>query len=292
MTSQEAETLLIGSAGQVGAALRQALAGRSFIATAHERAVHGALPLDVRDAGALRSLIRRTRPRAVILAAAVAYVERCEVAPDATRAVNVEPARVLAEEAGELGATLVVFSSEYVFDGAGGRDRVEGDSVAPLNEYGRQKVELERVARTAGAHLVCRTSGVFGPEDARKNFVLSLVDSLRAGRAYTVPSDQLITPTYAPALARAVIDLLDARATGTVHTCGPRVMQRTEFASHVAAAFGLPGDLLRPRPTAELGLAARRPLSAGLSDDRLRELLGRGLPEPLAALREMRLLEA
>lgn len=288
MPAPEVDVLLIGAGGLVGSAIREALRGRSYVATAHERAVPGAVTIDVTDATALRAIVRETCPRAVILAAAAAYVERCEREPDATRAVNVEPARLLAEEARALGATLVVFSSEYVFDGSLGHAYGEADVVAPLNEYGRQKVELERIAATAGSHLVCRTSGVFGPEVARKNFVLSLVDALRAGRTYTVPNDQLITPTYAPALGRAIIELLDAGATGTVHTCGPRVIRRTEFADEVAARFALPGTLIDARPTALLDLVARRPLAAGLRDGKLRGLLGHGLPDPLTALDDMR----
>lgn len=282
------DILLIGAGGLVGSAIRDALVGRPFVATAHERAVPGALTVDVTDGDALRALVREARPRAVILAAAAAYVERCEQEPAATRAVNVEPARILAEEVRALAGTLVVLSSEYVFDGGLGRAYHEADAVSPLNEYGRQKVELERIAATAGSYLVCRTSGVFGPEAARKNFVLSLVDTLRAGRRYAVPSDQLITPTYAPALGRAIVELLDAGATGTVNACGPRVLRRIEFAGEVASCFALPQALIDPRPTAELGLAARRPLAAGLSDGRLRALLGHGLPDPLTALDEMR----
>jgi len=271
--------LLIGAGGLVGAALRSALAGRSFTATAHERAVPGAVTIDVTDSAALRALIRAVRPRAIIVAAAAAWVERCEREPDATRAVNVTPVRIATEEAEALGATVVVFSSEYVFDGGLGRSYDESDLPAPLNEYGRQKVELERIAASREAHLICRTSGVFGPEGARKNFVLSLVDTLRTGRPYTVPSDQLITPTYAPALAESVLALLDRGASGTFHTSGPQVVNRFDFAREIADVFHLDAGLLQGRLTEELGLLTRRPLAAGLDASKLAGAVG---PMPTA----------
>jgi dTDP-4-dehydrorhamnose reductase len=137
-------------------------------------------------------------------------------------------------------------------------------------------------------HLICRTSGVFGEEPAGKNFVCQLEHALRAGHPFAVPSDQLITPTYAPALAEAIAALVDANVTGTVHVAGPRVLRRTEFAEIVCRAFGLDASLLRARATGELGLAAPRPRRAGLADTKLRRLLGHGLLDPQAALLEMR----
>jgi dTDP-4-dehydrorhamnose reductase len=156
-----------------------------------------------------------------------------------------------------------------------------------LNEYGRQKVALEELARKAPRHLVLRISGVFGAEPSRKNFVWQLVDSLRAGQTFDVPSDQLITPTDGSSLGRAVVELLDRGATGTYHAAGPEVLGRVEFARLVARAFSLPPHRIRPRPTSELHLAARRPERAGLADAKLRSLLGHGLARPADALQAL-----
>ncbi len=278
--------LLIGAAGLVGRHLRKAFPGRPTAVTYHAAPVDGGIPLDLTDEGAVRRLVAGVRPDVILLAAAELHVERCEREPMETRRVNVDAARPLAEEAERRGALLVVFSSEYVFDGSKGR-YAEDDAVGPINEYGRQKVELEAIARGVRRHLVCRTSGVFGVEPAEKNFVYQLLRSLRAGRPFTVPSDQLITPTYADALAESVAELVDAGATGTVHAVGPRVLPRTAFAEMVCELFGLDPQLLVPRPTDELGLAAPRPRRAGLADDRIRGLLGHPLVDPGEGLRRM-----
>jgi len=275
--------LVIGAAGLVGRHVVAALAGREVVATFHRDPVPDGVSLDITDAAAVRALVDRSGPSAIVLAAADPYVERCEREPAATRRVNVEAALAVRDAAAEVDATLVVFSSEYVFDGTKGT-YIEDDAVAPLNEYGRQKVDLERIARTVPRHLVLRISGVFGKEPRRKSFVWQLVDRLRSGGTFDVPSDQLITPTDASSLAHVVVELLDRGASGTFHAAGPDVLSRIDFAHTVARAFALPIDRIVARPTAELGLLARRPERAGLGDAKLRALLGHGLARPADAL--------
>ena len=276
--------LLIGAAGLVGRHVRAALADRDVVATFHNDPVEGGVPLDITDREAVRRIVARVQPGTVILAAADPYVEGCERDPEGTRRVNVDAAATVREAAAD--ATLVVFSSEYVFDGRRLAYR-EDDLVAPLNEYGRQKVALEEIARSAPRHLVLRVSGVFGHEPRRKNFVWQLVDRLRAGGTFDVPSDQLITPTDAASLASALRELLDRDATGTFHAAGPEIMGREIFARMIARAFGLDETHIRPRPTAELGLQAERPAKAGLTDAKLQQLLGHGLRRPEEALTDL-----
>lgn len=278
--------LLIGAAGLVGGHLRRALRGREVVATYHRSVVASGVALDITDRDAVQRLVTETRPGTILLAAADPYVERCEREPEATRLVNVEGTRNVALAAASVGATLVVFSSEYVFDGTRGAYS-EDDLPAPLNEYGRQKVAIEEIARLSGEHLICRTSGVFGDEPERKNFVLQLVDAVRAGRAFTVPSDQIITPTDAESLSRAVVELVERGYRGTFHVAGPERLARVDFARRVIAAFGLDAAGLRAAPTAELDLKAARPPRAGLRGDKLRAALGHGLVPVDKALREL-----
>jgi dTDP-4-dehydrorhamnose reductase len=280
-----ASFLLIGADGLVGRHLSAALPPRNAVRTYRRNAGdETGRVLDITEADAVRATIREVGPDVILLAAADAYVEHCERAPAATRRVNVDSARVIAEFA-RSDTLLVVFSSEYVFDGTAGA-YAEQDERRPLNEYGRQKVALEDIALATGRGLVCRTSGVFGDDPKRKNFVCQLVDRLRAGETFDVPSDQLVTPTYAPSLARAVVKLAERGRTGIYHSAGPEVMGRVEFAVMVAEAFALEPALLRPRATTELGLSATRPEKAGLRTEKLRQELGEELTAPREALRE------
>lgn len=276
--------LVIGAAGLVGRHVRAALADRDVVATFHSDPVADGVALDITDGDAVRRLMEEVRPAVVVLAAADPYVEGCERDPAGTRRLNVDAAATVRDAAPD--ATLVVFSSEYVFDGTRLAYR-EADAVSPLNEYGRQKVALEELARSQPRHLVLRVSGVFGDEPRRKNFVWQLVDRLRAGATFDVPSDQLITPTDAASLGTALRELLDRGATGTFHAGGPEIMGREIFARQVARAFDLDQTRIRPRLTAELGLLAKRPAKAGLTDAKLQAVLGHGLKRPEDALREL-----
>ncbi|OLD33808.1 MAG: hypothetical protein AUI44_00090 [Chloroflexi bacterium 13_1_40CM_2_67_6] len=261
-----------------------ALAGRNVVVTSHRTPVPGGIALDVTDAAAVARVLRDSRPDVVVVTVAE-HTERCERDPDATRLVNVDGLQRVADGAPD--ALLVVFSSEYVFDGRNG-PYSEEDAVIPINEYGRQKVAVESVSRQRSDHLICRSSGIYGWSAARENFVCKLVDSIRARRRFKVPMDQVITPTPAPDLARAVIELVDRSARGTFHVAGPEILPRPEFARRVAAAFGLDASLIDAVPTSELGLLAQRPLGAGLRTDKLRGFLGHGLSPSAPALAAMR----
>ncbi len=282
--NDRARWLLIGAGGLVGGHLRDALGGREVVATSHRNAVPNTTTLDLTDATAVAGVIQDARPDIVLVAAADAYVEGCERDPVTTRAINVLAVERLIGYAPR--ATLVVFSSEYVFDGRAG-PYGEDDPVAPINEYGRQRVALEALARGTD-HLVCRVSGVYGWSPARTSFVAQLVARLRKGERFAVPADQVITPTPAPDLARAGVDLVERGARGTFHCAGPEVLARPEFARRAAAAFDLDPGLIDSVPTASLGLLAARPASAGLRTDKLRAALGRSLPPSAIALADMR----
>jgi len=277
--------LLLGATGLVGTHLRAALRERDVVMTSHRAQLPGSIAVDLTDREATTRAIRGARPDVVVVAAATAFVEECEREPVATRVINVDAVRHVAESAPN--ALLVVFSSDYVFDGSAG-SYAEDDPVAPINEYGRQKVAVEAIARERPHHLVCRVSGVYGWSPTRTSFVSQLVDRLRAGQRMRVPSDQLITPTPAPDLAAAIVELVDRGARGTFHAAGPEILSRPEFARRGAETFGLDPALLDMRTTADLGLAAPRPLRAGLRTDKLRTLLGHGLSPSRDALAAMR----
>jgi len=283
--------LVVGAGGLVGRHILAELGPERSVATYRRAAPPGGLVLDITDHVATRQTVLEVHPDVLVLAAADAYVERCEREPIATRRVNVDAARVIAAAAKDVGALFVALSSEYVFDGTAGR-YTEADERRPINEYGRQKVELEDIALATGRGLVCRTSGVFGPDPQGKNFVVQLRDALRSGRSFDVPSDQVITPTYAPWLATALIALADGGYVGTFHVAGPEIMSRTSFALLISETYGLPNSLVVARPSRELGLIAARPERAGLVVDKLRVSLRLDSVDAETALRSMAAADA
>ncbi len=280
--------LVVGASGLVGSHLRRTLTSLGEVRGTFRSSPHPGLDaLDVREATAVSQCVDGARPDVVICAAADPNVDGCERDPAGTRLVNVDGFRNVARAAQQVGAKIVYFSSDYVFDGENG-PYSEDDPVAPINEYGRQKVEAEAITRESSAHLICRISGVFGWEPRRKNFVCQVVDRLRAGQPVTAATDQVLCPTYAAEIAAAVRDLLANGATGTVHVVGPEALARADFARRIAQAFGLDASNVSGVPTSDMQLAARRPRYSALRDDRLRNLLGKGLAPLEDALRRMR----
>ena len=281
--------LVVGASGLVGGHLARVLAAAGpVVATGHDQSGEGLVAFDIRDADAVRALVAEVQPVALLCPAAVSNVERCELEPEATRAINVDGTLALATAARDAGATFVFFSSEYVFDGAAG-PYAEDREVSPINEYGRQKVEVEQALPevTGGDFMIARVSCVYGHERRRKNFVFQLWAALSEGREFRTPGDQIGTPTAAANAAEVVRDLLAAGERGVFHVAGAERMLRSDLARVAAEELGLDPALVRPVPTDELGLAAPRPRGAGLLIDRATAAAQTPLLGPRDGIRQM-----
>jgi dTDP-4-dehydrorhamnose reductase len=284
--------LVLGASGLVGSHLHRVGVERgvSVDGTSFGQKVEGLRRLDVTDADAVRRLLDETRPEVVFHAAASPNVDACEADPSGSRRVNVDAVRTVAEAARGVGARLVYFSSDYVFDGTAG-PYVESDAVHPIQEYGRQKVEAEAICREVlpDSHLILRITVVYGWERRGKNFVARLIRTLTDGQRMRVPVDQVGSPTLADDLADAAWTLVDRNAAGTLHVAGRDRVDRLAFARAAARAFGLDEELLDGVATADLGQAAPRPLDAGMMSARAEALIGRrmvGVDDGLAVLRD------
>ena len=199
--------LLLGRAGLVGWELERALAPLGPV-TALGR--DGA---DLSDPAALRALVRRHRPGWIVNAAAYTAVDRAEAEPEAAFAANAEAPRVLAEEAGRLGCTLVHYSTDYVFDGTRRAPYRESDAPAPLNVYGRSKLEGERAIQASGCdHLILRTTWVYGARG--RNFLLTMLRLMGEREHVRVVADQVGAPTSSRMIAQATALILARRGAG------------------------------------------------------------------------------
>jgi dTDP-4-dehydrorhamnose reductase len=227
---------------------------------------------------------------AIYCIAGMTNVERCEEVPEQAHLTNCRGPEMLARVANERKIPFVYFSTEYVFDGYDG-PYVEEATANPLSVYGKSKWEGELAVIAACSHaLILRTTVVYGQDCGQKNYVYSLMRTLGSGKTMHVPQDQISTPTYNRDLAKVTVALAKRGCRGIFHVCGPKRMGRLEFASTIAAYLGLDGNLLVGLPTSALGQKAARPLSAGLSIDKLGrlhpELRMRSLTEGLADCRD------
>lgn len=202
--------------------------------------------------------------------------------------MNVEGTANLVRAAGEAGARLVYFSSDYVFDGRDG-PYTEDDTPNPISVYGEAKLAAERfIQEHLPDHLIVRVTVVYGWERQGKNFVMGLIRRLSQGEMMRVPGDQIGSPTYADNLVAAVLELAAHGQRGVFHVAGSELMDRYTFACLAADTFGLDRAGLLRVTTAELGQRAARPLRAGMKIDKVRSVVRTPLLAPAEGLRCMR----
>lgn len=298
----KAKILITGEGGQVGEALRQTLApfGELVIPTIAE--------LDLTNVDAIRSWMRELQPRWVVNAAAHTAVDKAESEPALAFAINATAPGVLAEEAKKIGAAVVHYSTDYVFDGTKTTPWVETDATGPLNEYGRSKLGGEvAVSESGAAYLTFRTSWVYGATG--NNFVRSMLRLAREREHLRIVADQHGAPTWSWELARLTAEAMrqvEARAaetgssldeaarpvSGLYHATGSGATTWYGFAK-----FAI-DELRRLKPetklatvepitTAEYPTPAKRPQNSLLDCSKLEQTFGWRMPEWSESVRKV-----
>jgi dTDP-4-dehydrorhamnose reductase len=255
--------LIAGASGTLGQALARACAWRDL---AHVLTSRTEMSLD--DDGQIARAIERYRPRAVINATGFVRVDDAELEADACRRANTEAAVRLARICAERGVLSVTFSSDLVFDGASHAPYLETDRPNPLNVYGQSKAAAERdIEALAARALVVRTAAFFSPFDPH-NFAAWVVRELKCGRAVECAEDAIVSPTYVPQLADAVLDLLLDGESGLWHLANVGALSWADFARAIAEAMELDRDGVNGMPRATLPWRAARPANSALGSKR------------------------
>jgi dTDP-4-dehydrorhamnose reductase len=265
------KAIVIGASGLVGSHLLAACQKRNWQVkgTYNQFAQTGLLPLQITDAKRIEEVLKEFEPNVVFLPAFRSNVDYCEEHPEETYQTNVVGSLNVAKAADDIGAQLVFYSSDYVFNGTDGPYR-ETDKPDPICIYGQQKLEIEqRIARLLKNHLILRITVVYGHEPQGKNFVSRLVKTLKSDKTIKVPQDQIGSPTLVDDIAEASCRLVEVDARGTFHVAGSDRLNRYQFALEVAEVFNLPTHNILPVTTAELQQVAMRPLKAGMICDHL-----------------------
>jgi len=264
--------LLTGRNGQVGWELARTLAPLGEI-IATDRAA-----LDLADAGAVRRVVREAKPELIVNAAAYTAVDQAEAEPDLAMRINGAAPGVLADEAKRLGALLVHYSTDYVFDGSGKRAYAEGDATNPINAYGRSKLAGEQAIAASGArHLILRSSWVYGRRG--RNFLLAILQRARSGAPLRVVDDQVGAPTWCRQIAEATARIV-AGGSGAGGICNLSAGGETTwygFARAIIALSGIAAEV-KPITSAEYPTAAARPRYSVLDCARLSHEFGISLP--------------
>jgi dTDP-4-dehydrorhamnose reductase len=269
--------LLFGGGGQVGHALRACAPFGDQLVVVTRR------DCDLTDADSLRMLVRHVRPDVIVNAAAYTAVDKAESDRENCFAVNATAPAVIATEAAELGAKLVHYSTDYVFDGNKMSPYVEEDPTGPRNVYGASKLAGEQgIAAAGGEFLILRTSWVYSNHGA--NFLKTML-RLRAERPeLRIVADQHGAPTSANAIADATARILKRALTGSwvsgvYHMTAAGTTSWYGFAQAIFARAVGPTPTLVPVATAEYPTPATRPANSVLSNDRFAATFGFRLPD-------------
>jgi dTDP-4-dehydrorhamnose reductase len=278
--------LLTGSNGQVGYELERSLQGLGEV-VAVDRA-----RLDLSNLDQVRSVIRAVRPGLIVNPAAYTAVDKAESEPELAYRINAEAPGVMAQEAKALGAALVHYSTDYVFDGSQPAARVENDPTGPLNVYGASKLAGEQAIAASGVpHLIFRTSWVYGMRG--KNFLLTMLRLGKERDELRVVADQHGAPTWSRTIAdTTALILAQARAggegwwsanSGIYNLSSQGQTTWFEFTQAILDEAGIECKVL-PISSAEYPTPARRPQYSVLSSERLIARFGH-LPHWKDALR-------
>jgi dTDP-4-dehydrorhamnose reductase len=283
--------LLIGKIGQVGWELRRALAPIAQLTCVD-------FPeLDLCSGDSIRKWVTDARPQIVINAAAYTAVDKAESEQDKAMKINGLAPGILAAEAKKLGALMVHYSTDYIFDGTKNQPYIETDAPNPLGAYGRTKLAGDEAVRAAGgAHLIFRLCWVYGARG--QNFMLTMMRLARERERLRVVSDQIGCPTWSRMIAettalalKSTLATKDPTAiTGTYHLASSGTTSWHGFAS---AIIGLmPAEVrkcsqVEPIPTSEYPLPAKRPAYSVLGCDKLERTFGLRLPSWEESLKQV-----
>lgn len=280
--------LLFGRNGQVGWELQRSLAPLGEL-VALDRAGADGLCGDLADAAGVARTVAQLRPDVVVNAAAYTAVDRAETEPGLAHAINAQAPGALAEAARGVGAALVHFSTDYVFDGSGTRPWREDDPTGPLGVYGRTKLEGERnIAACLPAHLILRTSWVHAARGG--NFARTMLRLAREREELQVVEDQVGAPTGADLLAdvtaHALRPLLQGVAPpGVYHVAAAGETSWHGYARYVLGQARSAGAVLKAGPeqvspirSSAFPTPARRPHNSRLDTARFRAAFGLALP--------------
>lgn len=247
--------------------------------------------VDLSDSTSLRELVRSTKPDIIINAAAYTNVDKAESEPALARAINATGPGVLAEEAKKIGAVLVHYSTDYVFDGAKGSPYVETDAANPLNVYGQTKLEGEQAIAASGCvNLVLRTSWVYSMRQG--GFVTKVLQWARTQEVMRVVDDQISSPTSARMLAEVTaLILAQGREDvfgylsdngGLYHCAGGGSCSRYEWAKAILEYDPRKEEQvvkeLLPAKSTDFAVPANRPMVSVLNNNKLEHTFGFLLP--------------
>jgi dTDP-4-dehydrorhamnose reductase len=272
------QILILGQQGQVAWELQRTMPLLGQIT------VLGSQALDLTNADKIRDTIQTLRPQIVINAAAYTAVDQAESDQEVAQAINQTAPQILAEETAKLGALLVHYSTDYVFDGTKTGTYVEADLTNPLGVYGATKLGGEQAIQAVGGdHLILRTTWVYGMRG--KNFLLTILRLATDKPELKIVADQIGAPTWSRSIAEATAQVVCQWPyrpnSGLYHLSAAGVTSWHGFANKIVELSkkidpdrGLAVQEILPIPAIEYPTPAARPANSQLDSSKLQQTFG------------------
>lgn len=262
--------LITGASGLLGSKLSQLATekGHTVYSAYHQHPpLHGnPVQFDVSDKKAVQKAFEHARPEAVMHAAALTDVDKCETEKELAYHINVKGTENILGSAERCHPFLVYVSTDYVFSGEEGMYQ-ETDHPNPVNHYGITKLQAEKKVRASSLEwCITRPSVIYGstPAAGKVNFALWLINQLQKGKTVNIITDQCVSPTFNTNLANMILEVIERQLSGIYHLAGATPLNRYEFAHLIAETMELPKHLIQPAKTHEMDWKAKRPRNSSL----------------------------
>ena len=280
--------LLLGANGQVGWELQRSLAPLGQMKACDRHA------LDLGNFEGLRACTRDYRPEIIVNAAAYTAVEKAESEQDKACRINAKAVALLADEAKQLNAWFIHYSTDYVFDGNNG-PYTEDDHTFPVNYYGKTKLEAENMLRGMRRRfLIFRPNVLYGEDIFSKgNFFAWVYKSLLNGKSISVVTDQISNPVYVQNFVNAIFKCIIMNCEGIYHFGSDDYISRYEFARNIAQIFNFELSLVEPIETKTLtqkvkSYIAKRPINSGLKTVKIEQEVNQEIYSTLYSLKQLK----
>lgn len=274
--------LLFGSSGQIGAYLQKSLAGMGEIKACSRN------ECDFADLNQIEKTIIKYKPNIIVNAAAYTNVDKAESEKQKVKAINIDAVEIIAKAAKNLGALLIDYSSDYIFDGTKNAPYVENDKANPMSTYGLAKFQGEEKIRKSGCdHLIFRTSWIYSPNG--RNFVNTIINLAREKDKLSIVDDQVGAPTSAEFVAEVTAHCIrrgvNSNNWGTYHLTAGNSVSWYEFAKYIlnylksrGFTFRLDIDNIVPVSSEDYKSAAVRPKNSILSTELIKKTFELQIP--------------
>jgi dTDP-4-dehydrorhamnose reductase len=267
MKAGDSKVLVTGARGQLAGAIVEEFS-RDFAVVSCSHS-----DLDITDVHAVQTVIRRERPSLIINCASYNLVDQAEDDPRQALDVNAFGVRLLARAARDVDATLVHYSTDFVFDGNASQPYTEEDAPNPQSVYAQSKLLGEWFALEAPRAFVLRVESLFGGA-AAKSSIDRIAGAIAEGRTAKVFADRTVSPSYVADVATATRALVERGAPGLYHCVGSGAATWYEVAQEIARVMGKAEEAhLEPIAVADMPLRAKRPQYAALANDKLTRIV-------------------